>query len=204
MSFCSPTAPVKLQPILSRLDALSATQDAHRRLLVIDGPCGSGKTTLATQLTDFLNTCAPDTAALLHMDDFFLPHALKTPERLAIPGGNVDLERLCTEVLMPFATQQPIAYRRYLCHEDAFSPVISVPDSPWLILEGSYSLLPEIRQHASLCVFLTVSSACQQERLLQRVGAERLEVFNRRWIPLENAYFKAYHLPDSDCLMLFS
>ena len=82
------------------------------------------------------------------MDDFFLPHALKTPQRLAIPGGNVDLERLMQEVIIPFAAGHPVVYRRYLCREDAFSAPISLPDAPITILEGSYSMLPDIRRHA--------------------------------------------------------
>lgn len=204
MTFLSPAAPASLQPILARLDAILASAPTQRLLLLIDGPCGSGKSTLASQLTDFLNTAAPNTATLLHMDDFCIPHAQKTPERLAIPGGNVDSGRLCEEVLTPFFAQQPIAYRRYDCHADAFSPLICPADTPLLILEGSYSLLPDIRRHAALSVFLTVSPACQQQRLLQRVGPERLKSFNQRWIPLENAYFKAYHLPDDDCLVLSS
>ena len=33
------------------------------------------------------------------MDDFFLPPALRTPERRSEPGGNVHYERFLTEVL---------------------------------------------------------------------------------------------------------
>ena len=57
-------------------------------LVTIDGPCASGKTTLAEQLAEMLP------AAVIHTDDYVVPHALKTAERLAIPGGNCDAERL--------------------------------------------------------------------------------------------------------------
>ena len=136
------------------------------------------------------------------MDDFFLPHALKTPQRLAIPGGNVDLERLMQEVIIPFAAGQPVVYRRYLCREDAFSAPIPLPDAPITILEGSYSMLPDIRRHADLTLFLWINPEVHQERLLQRVGAAWLKDFNARWIPLENAYFDAYHLPDESCVLV--
>lgn len=75
----------RIAPILTRLAQLPKKP---RLLITIDGPCGSGKSTLADALSAALN------APIIHMDDFFLPHALKTPQRLAIPGGNVDLERL--------------------------------------------------------------------------------------------------------------
>ena len=126
----------------------------------------------------------------------------KTPQRLAIPGGNVDLERLMQEVIIPFAAGQPVVYRRYLCREDAFSAPIPLPDAPITILEGSYSMLPDIRRHADLSLFLWINPEVQQERLLQRVGAARLKDFNARWIPLENAYFDAYHLPDESCVLV--
>lgn len=183
----------RIAPILTRIAQL--LKKPHQ-LITIDGPCGSGKSTLADELSAALN------APIVRMDDFFLPHALKTPERLAIPGGNVDLERLMQEVITPFAAGQPVVYRRYLCHEDAFSAPIPLPDAPITILEGSYSLLPDIRRHADLTLFLHVDPEVQQQRLMQRVGAERLKDFNARWIPLENAYFAAYHLPDESCVLV--
>ena len=75
----------RIAPILTRIAQLPKKP---RLLVTIDGPCGSGKSTLADALSDALN------APIIRMDDFFLPHALKTPQLLAIPGGNVDLERL--------------------------------------------------------------------------------------------------------------
>lgn len=183
----------RIAPILTRI---AQPPKKPRLLVTIDGPCGSGKSTLADALSDALN------APIIRMDDFFLPHALKTPQRLAIPGGNVDLERLMQEVIAPFAAGQPVVYRRYLCREDAFSAPIPLPDAPITILEGSYSMLPDIRRHADLTLFLWINPEVQQERLLQRVGAAWLKDFNARWIPLENAYFDAYHLPDESCVLV--
>ena len=57
-------------------------------VVAIDGRCGSGKTSLAA-LIAALFPCN-----VFHMDDFFLPPALRTPERLSQPGGNVDRERM--------------------------------------------------------------------------------------------------------------
>lgn len=183
----------RIAPILTRIAQLPKKP---RLLVTIDGPCGSGKSTLADALSAALN------APIIRMDDFFLPHALKTPQRLAIPGGNIDLERLMQEVIIPFAAGQPVVYRRYLCREDAFSAPIPLPDAPITILEGSYSMLPDIRRHADLTLFLWINPEVQQERLLQRVGAAWLKDFNARWIPLENAYFDAYHLPDESCVLV--
>ena len=72
-----------------------------RVLAALDGPCASGKTTLAGQAARQLG------CPLVHMDDFFLPPARKTPARLAQPGGNVDWERVRDQVLAPLSRGEP-------------------------------------------------------------------------------------------------
>ncbi len=170
---------------------------AHRTrlILTIDGPCGSGKSTLAAALSDAMH------APVVHLDDFSIPHAQKNAERLAIPGGNLDADRLLAEVLRPWLAAGHVSYRPYLCHEDVLGEAVELPQRRILILEGSYSNLPPIREHADVRVFLTIDPALQRERLKARVGAERLKAFESRWIPLEQAYFAAYGLPDADCMV---
>ena len=61
-----------------------ARKDGKRPFLVaIDGGSAGGKSTMGAALARALD------ATLVHMDDFFLPGALRTPERLRQPGGNV-------------------------------------------------------------------------------------------------------------------
>ena len=180
---------------LTLLERLAACPQ-ERLLITIDGPCGSGKSTLAARLGEVID------APVLHMDDYVIPHARKTPERLAIPGGNADVERLQTEILLPWLAGEAIVTRPYLCHEDRLGNAVTLQPGHCLILEGTYCNLPVIAQHASLRLFLTVSPQEQQRRLLQRVGPERLQAFNSRWIPLEKAYFAALHLPDAGCYVL--
>ena len=47
-------------------------------ILGIDGMCGSGKTTLARLIEDSFQD-----VVIVHMDDFFLPPELRSPERYA-------------------------------------------------------------------------------------------------------------------------
>ncbi len=178
-----------VMPLLKELDL-------PRTLVTIDGPCGSGKSTLAAALAEQL------ACPVVHMDDYVIPHAMKTPERLAIPGGNADAERLLAEVIRPWLAGKAACVRPYLCHEDRFGEAETLQESPVLILEGTYSNLPDIAKHASLRLFLTIAPDEQQRRLLGRVGPERLQAFNERWIPLENAYFTAYGLPNAGCIVL--
>ncbi len=187
------TIEAMLAAIMTRLEAL---RGRPRILIAIDGPCGGGKTTLAQHLSQLLQ------APVVHMDDFSIPHAMKTAERLAQPGGNLDIERFMKEALTPLTETGHACYRPYDCHADAFAEPVIVPDSRHVIFEGSYSMLPQIASHTDLQIFLHVSPQTQQERLLKRVGPQRIGAFNARWIPLEQAYFAACHLPDDRCLLL--
>lgn len=183
-------------PLFPMLKALSPLMNRPRLLVCIDGPCGSGKTTLAKHLQQ-----ATD-AALIPMDDFFLPHAKKTDQRLSQPGGNADWERVVSQVIEPWQRDERITYRPYDCHADAFGQPIQVPKKQITILEGSYSLLPALGRFADLRVFLTISPALQQERIIARNGTNAWDVFRQRWIPLEQAYFTACQLPDDGCVVV--
>jgi len=182
------------QDILTAI--MEKIQLSRHPLVTIDGPCASGKTTLAEHLAEMLP------AAVVHTDDYVVPHALKTADRLAIPGGNCDVERLVTEVVIPWKQHLPVRMRRYDCKADLLLPEESLPEKDILILEGSYCNLPAIRQEADLRIFLDISREDQMARLLQRETPESLKRFEDRWIPLEEAYFAEYRLPDDGCIVI--
>ena len=183
-------------PLLPALAAVGAAENAPRLLLTLDGRCASGKTTAAACLAAVLQ------APVVHSDDYVVPHAAKAPERLAIPGGNCDLERLTEEVLTPWAEGRPLLLRRYDCRRDALTGPVSLPWPRLLLLEGCYTGLPPIAALADVRLFADISPAAQRERILRRNGPEALESYLRRWIPLEEAYFSAYQLPGDRCLRL--
>ena len=173
-----------------------AAERKDRLLVTLDGPCASGKTTFAAALAGELD------AAVLHTDDFVVPHAQKTAERLAIPGGNCDWERLCREVIAPWKHGQQPWFQRYDCHHDCLLPPETLTTDRILILEGSYGNLPAIRACADVRLFMDTPLDTRLERLRQRESPESLQRFFDRWIPLENAYFVAYALPDQDCILI--
>ena len=181
----------------SALRAISEKKTENTRMLVtLDGPCASGKTTLARSLAVVL------ACDVIHTDDFVVPHSRKTPERLAIPGGNCEWERLVQEVITPWKSGAEVRYRKYDCRADRMKEPELIRSGDILILEGSYCNLPEIRKYADLRLFMNTPEAVRLERLRQRESPPYLEQFFSRWIPLENAYFQAYGLPDPDCLVL--
>ena len=167
-----------------------------RLLITVDGPCASGKTTLAEKLASLLQ------AQVIHTDDFVIPHAQKTEARLAMPGGNCDLDRLMEEVITPWKAGETVRYRRYDCGADRLTEAEELPPCSTLILEGSYSNLPPIREQADVRIFLDTPWEIRESRLESREPPESLKRFHEKWIPLENAYFEALSLPDPDCLVI--
>ncbi len=185
---------------ISRLSAVcriaEKQKSTHRVLVTLDGPCATGKTTLAGKLGTVFQ------ASVMHTDDFVIPHRQKTPERLAVPGGNCDADRLAEEVTGPWKRGEAVRYRRYDFMADRLLPKEELPDGRVLILEGSYCNLPVLRKDADVRLFLDAPWETREARLRQRESPESLRGFYDRWIPLEDAYFAAYRLPDRNCVVL--
>ena len=55
-----------------------------------------------------------------------------------------------------------------------------------------YSMLPQFRDSYGLSVFLATDPDTQLRRIAARGGANKLEAFRTRWIPMEKAYHDAF------------
>ena len=151
--------------------------------VAIDGNSGAGKTTLAALLARIYDS------NVFHMDHFFLPPDMKTEERLATPGGNVDHERVMREVIGGIRTGRPFRYRAYDCHRQELCAPVKVKPKRLNIIEGCYSMHPALAASYDIRVFLQLESDEQRRRILDRDGADMLERYIREWIPLENTFF---------------
>lgn len=169
-----------VQAVIERIERVYTERE--RVFVAIDGPCTSGKTTLATVLQRRFG------GNVLHMDDFFLRPEQRTPERFAEPGGNVDRERFEDEVLAPLAAGKIAQYRSWDCHTGDFAASRNVEPARLTIVEGSYSMHPALRGYYDLMICLTIDSGEQLRRLEAR-NPRMLQRFIDEWIPLENRYF---------------
>lgn len=173
-------------------------------IVAIDGRCCAGKTTLAANLEERNGWC------VFHMDDFFLQPGQRTKERLAQPGGNVDYERFREEILTPLKNAgdvenrngvksditRKITYRPFDCHRQELAEEVTAEAGAVVLVEGSYSCHPALRDAYDLCVFLDVDQAEQARRILGRNGAEGAVMFREKWIPLEESYFEKCRVRD--------
>lgn len=183
----NPVSPIPME-LLQAIDERLPRQE--RLLLAIDGGSASGKTTLAALLAQRYG------CPVFHMDDFFLRPEQRTPQRLAEPGGNVDRERFFSEVLQPLRQGGPASYRRYDCQTGQLLPPVLRQAGQLNVIDGAYSMHPELSALYDLSVFLAVSPETQHRRILQREPAFKQQLFFRQWIPMENRYFQTFSIPE--------
>lgn len=165
-------------------------------LVAIDGMAASGKTTLCALLEEVFLCSA------VHMDDFFLPGELRTTERLRQPGGNVHYERFAAQVSPFLRSGDGFAYAPFDCHRMDYALPVTVPHRRLKVVEGAYSLHPELHADYDLRVFLKLDGEEQKRRVFSRNGPKLGRRFLEEWIPMENAYFKAFGIPQK-CDLIF-
>ena len=166
-------------PLFTAIDKLIKNTNV---VLAIEGGCASGKTTLTNVLQQIYD------CAVFHVDDFFLQPHQRTEKRLSEVGGNFDRERLMQEVLIPLKENQTIKFRKFDCSTNALSDYIIQERKPLTVIEGVYSMHPELSHAYDISLFLSVSKKLQKSRILKR-NPKLATTFFKKWIPLENAYF---------------
>jgi uridine kinase len=171
----------------------SLLEEKKAALVAIDGMAASGKTTLSALLTEVFS------CSVVHMDDFFLPGALRTPERFRQPGGNVHYERFAAQVSPFLKSGESFSYAPFDCRRMDYALPVAVPPRRLTVVEGVYSLHPELHAPYDLRVFLRLDGEEQKRRVLVRNGPELEKRFMEEWVPMENAYFEAFefHSPVS-------
>ncbi len=166
--------------IYYRIDALSG-----RKNIAIDGQAAAGKTTLGNRLFEVYQK----KANLFHTDDYFLPLARKTEERLNEPGGNIDYERFRQEILDQLPSDS-LTYFPFDCRTQTRKAGISVEKKEINIIEGAYSLHPFFGKAYDLRILLRINEKTQKQRIQKRNAALIAQKFFNCWIPLENRYLK--------------
>ena len=161
--------------------------ETDRVVIAIDGPCGSGKSSLADLLAELFPS------RILHMDDYYLPLQQRSPGWEQIPCENMDLQRFLQEALLPASRGEEILYRPYSCRKGQLTDSRILPAAPLTIAEGSYSHHPLLAPHYDLKIYLTCHHQEQLARLARREQSH-LNDYRQRWIPLEEAYTRACHI----------
>jgi uridine kinase len=146
------------------------------RLVCVDGPAGSGKTTLAGSLAAALGSAAH----LLHMDDLFAGWTMT--------GA---IARLSAGVLRPLAEGRPGSFHRFDWPTGRFSAVPTpVPVTEVLVVEGCGSSRRLLDPWTTLRIWVEAPQDLRLARGLDRDGADMAPQWHR-WQRTEAALFAA-------------
>lgn len=172
---------VRILPVLNRIAA--ALREQKRVIVAVDGRCASGKSTSAQMISRIFD------AEIIHMDDFFLPGPMRTPQRMQEVGGNLHRERFMEEVL-PYLRAGSFSYRVFQCSTFTYAEEPrTIGEAALILCEGSYALHPEFGDYCDISVFSDIPPDEQLERIRLRDGEYMLSRFQNEWIPMEERYF---------------
>ncbi len=143
----------------------------NSRLILIDGPGGSGKTTLSRALASI----RPHTTTVVHLDDLY-------------PGwtGLRDVHRLLPTLVSPMAAGHGGHYRRFDWYLDQVMESVFVPPRPIVVVEGCGAGLRALAPLTSTLVWVEAPPATRDRRGEQRGGVGIRENW-RAWSLAERA-----------------
>ncbi|WP_319477851.1 hypothetical protein [Marispirochaeta aestuarii] len=154
-------------------------------LIAVDGIGTSGKSSLGAELARELK------CELIHVDDYFLPFSLRTPQRMTdCPMGNVEWERLEREILQQVGNPRAVS-RHFDCSSADYSGPVVYNLSGTVIIEGVSSLRKALRNYYDLKLFIEISPGERLRRIALRDPEWKQRKWHSEWIPLEDSYFAA-------------
>ncbi|MDN4476287.1 hypothetical protein QQX09_10510 [Demequina sp. SYSU T00192] len=182
-----------MNPSVSALAA--AVRDAparlgKTRLVLVDGPAGAGKTTLANRIAVALGG-RPSAGAGTFDPDAPPPDVLHGDDMYEGWSGLATLDRiLVDQILEPLAHGGTGAFRMWDWHASRRSHTVPVPPRPFLVIEGVGVASPAARPFASLVVYVDAPWDTRLDRGLARDG-EAMRADWLRWNETEGALLAA-------------
>lgn len=153
-------------------------------LIGVDGCGGSGKSSFARWLSQHVG------GVVIHMDDFFLPSSIRT-KKIGYEkpiAGDYDIQRVKTQILAPLREDKSTRYQRYDWVDDALAEWHDVPAGGFVLIEGVYALLPDLRDFYDFKVWVETPYDIRLKRGVERDGEGMRSRWTDDWMPSEQRY----------------
>ena len=147
------------QEVINHLQVLSPSC-GKTIVLAIDGPAGSGKTTLARKITDQLADQFADVNTI-HMDDLYRGWENTLTN---------DLSKLLKQILGLVEFEDRIEFEPFNWSSEKVDPRVNFPAPKYLILEGVGSGQLAISEKIAASIWIEVPIHIGLERVLERDG----------------------------------
>jgi uridine kinase len=144
------------------------------RLVCVDGPAGSGKTTLGAEVAALTG------AQVVHGDDLMEGW-----------GGFDRVSRQLADLVSELAAGRVGTYEVYDWHQGRFDGSVDVPPAPWLVVEGVGSSDLAIAPYVTALVWVEVGDELRLARGLARDGAH-MEPHWRTFMGAERELFARF------------
>jgi uridine kinase len=164
-------SPSEVATLVLELAAARPATLGGGRLVCLDGPAGSGKTTLGQALADRTS------AEMVHTDDLMEGW-----------GGFAAVERQLVTAVAKLAEGRSGTYERYNWEQGRFEETVTVRPAPWLVVEGVGSGEPAIAAHVTALVWVEADDHLRLARGLDRDGVH-MEPHWRTFMSAERALF---------------
>lgn len=145
------------------------------KIICIDGPAGSGKTTLAKSLSLYLNSCP-----IIHMDEIY--------EGWEDALGEQTTKNLMQWIVEPLNSSNKIVFYKYDWNKESRSEKIEIKAPEFLIIEGVGSAVPSVSIKACLKIWIEVAQSTGLNRVLKRDGVQ-IQTQMNQWQKIEKTFF---------------
>lgn len=148
------------------------------RLLCVDGPAGSGKTSLAAGVADL-----EPRAVVVNTDQLL-------DGWTGLPG----LPALLADLVAPLARGEDSSYRRFDWDAGRYADRVVVPPTPLLVIEGVGSGCRLLAPYRTVLVWVDAADDDRVRRVVERDGPG-VTTYLRAWMADESRHFAAEGTP---------
>jgi uridine kinase len=158
-----PKPSADIDDVITEIDFLSRRRTPV--IVAIDGMSAAGKSTLAAEIKERRDV------AIVHGDDFYRVMDDTARFELSPQAGYeqyFDWQRLLSEALSALRQNRTASFRRYDWTSGQLGERVNVGPSPVVVVEGVYTMRPELSSMFDMTVWLDTSDELRAERRSRR------------------------------------